>query len=107
MNWRNQSATLYFTRLHKCIDAGCIRVPKYRKISDDFYDMATVTRCGKTIHCIGIPEANQVFENILSGLSVIKIYQFANKVRSGIAIPGNPFHIQPRSQGLLCFQDGG
>ena len=33
------------------------------------------------------PEAIQVFENILSDPPVIKIYQFANKVRSGTAIP--------------------
>ena len=66
--------------------------------------MTTVIRCGKTIHCIGIPEANQVFENILSDLSVIKIYQFANKVRSGIAIPGNPFHIQMNTVFIAYFK---
>ena len=60
------------------------------KISDNF----SVIICGKTIHCIGTPAATRVFEDILSDLPVIKIYLFANKVHSGIAISWNPFDIQ-------------
>ena len=60
------------------------------KISDDF----SVIICGKTTGCIGTAAATRVFENILSDLPVIKIYQFANKVHSGIATPWNPFDIK-------------
>lgn len=38
-------------------------------------------------------ETIQVFEDILSDLPVVEIHQFANKICSGITIPGDPFNI--------------
>ena len=53
---------------------------------------------------MGTPVATQVLENIPSELPVVKIYQFAKKVRSGIAIPGNPFDIQMNTVFIAYFK---
>ena len=52
---------------------------------------------------MGTPEATQVFEIILSDMPAIKIYQFANKVRSGIAISGKRFGIQMNNVFIAYF----
>ena len=75
INRRNQPGLLYLTRLHKYIGAWRILKSIWR-----FF----FCRRGKTIHCMGTPETIQVFEDILGDLPVVEIYQYANKVRSGL-----------------------